>query len=79
MQAPIQVNFDGSMGLRDAIAYEFYMDHVKDMMEVAEKEEQDVFEAVKKLARGSYAVADIFLAVRDQTPQDKNESSTEES
>lgn len=79
MKAPIEIHFQDTMGFRDAIAYEFYMDHVKDMMEVADKEGQDVFEAVKKLARGSYTVADIFLAVREQSIQNENESPEQES
>ena len=79
MQVPIQVNFDASMGFRDAIAYEFYMDNVKDIMEGANGEGQNVSEAVKKLAIASYTIADTFLAARDQSIQKENESPSQES
>jgi len=79
MKAPIEIHFEDTMGLRDAIAYEFYMDNVKDIMEVADQQEQDVLEAVQKLARGSYAIAETFLAVREQSIQNKDESSSQES
>lgn len=79
MQAPIEVRFEGVAGFRDAIAYEFYMDNVKDIMEGANDEGQNVSEAVKKLAIASYAIADTFLVAREQSIQNKDESPSQES
>lgn len=78
MQAPIEIRFEGVAGFRDAIAYEFYMDNVKDIIEVAKDEGQNVSEAVKKLAIASYIIADTFLAEREQSIQNENESSSQE-
>ena len=79
MKAPIEIHFEDTMGLRDAIAYEFYMDNVKDIMEGANDEGQNVSEAVKKLAIASYTIADTFLAAREQSIQNKDEPSSQES
>lgn len=78
MKAPVEIHFETTMGLRDAIAYEFYMDNVKEIIQGANDEDQNISEAVKKLAIASYTIADTFLAARDSVIQNKNESSDQE-
>ena len=79
MQAPIEVHFQDTMGLRDAIAYEFYMDNVKDMIHGAGSDGKNISEAIAKLAASSYIIADAFIAVRNQSIQNENESPSQES
>ena len=72
------IKFDG---LRDAIAYEFFMDNIKDVFhDLQGTDGEAIHEFVEKLAIASYVIADKFLASREQSlVTKKNESSTEES
>lgn len=81
MPVPIQVHFDSTMGFRDAIAYEFFMDNIKDVFhDFQGTDGETVNEFLEKLAKASYIIADKFLAAREQSlTTEEDESSTEES
>ena len=79
MKAPIEIHFDTTMGLRDAIAYEFYMDNIKDIIQGSGDSGENISEAILKLATSSYLIADLFLSAKEQAIPKKNESSEQES
>jgi hypothetical protein len=54
------------LSLEDAIAYEFFMDSVGETMNSAHEEDMDIMEALVKLAKASYMIANIFCTARDQ-------------
>ena len=60
---PLEVN---ALSLRDAIAYEFYMENIGGMLKVAKEEDESFEEALVKLAKTSFVLADIFCKARDQ-------------
>jgi hypothetical protein len=62
------------LSLRDAIAYEFYMDNVVTTMEQCKSNDEDYAKALATLARASYIVADIFWAAREQQLNPSSES-----
>jgi len=81
---PINVEIqDNQMSLRDAIAYEFYMDNLTGYMEnwrkENEEEREDIAVALAKLAVAAFAVADVFCVTRDdivnkETTQEANDT-----
>jgi hypothetical protein len=74
----LEFNVAGGMLLRDAIAYEFYMENVN--LIVKDYEAVQLNKALQVLAVSSYLIADIFIAAGDHTLiQNTNESSTQES
>lgn len=67
---PLNVPIDDSaVSLRDAIAYEFYMDNLSVYMETWKDEDEesreDIGVALAKLATAAYTVAEIFCMTRD--------------
>lgn len=62
------------LSLKDAIAYEFYMDNVVTTMEQCKSNDEDFAKALATLAKASYIVADIFWIARDQQLNLPNES-----
>jgi len=54
------------LSLEDAIAYKFFMDSVGETMNSAHEEDMDIMEALVKLAKASYMIANIFCTARDQ-------------
>jgi hypothetical protein len=64
---PINWDLDqnGNLTLLDAIAYEFFMDHLNEYVDVA-NEEDKVDVQVAKLALASFHVAEIFTLARDK-------------
>ena len=54
------------LSLEDAIAYEFFMENISYAMENAQEEGIDITEAIKKIAKASYVLANIFCSVRQQ-------------
>ena len=67
---PLNVEIqDDHMSLRDAIAYEFYMDNLPGYMDnwrkEHEEEREDIGVALAKLAVAAFAVADVFCITRD--------------
>jgi len=72
---PINVEFDsnGNLTLLDAIAYEFFMDHLNKYVDVVnEKEEVDV--QIAKLALASFQVGEIFVLARDKYYEQINDT-----
>lgn len=52
------------LSLEDAIAYEFFMENVSVAMENAKEEGIDIAEAIGKIAKASYMIANIFCIAR---------------
>ena len=74
---PINVDIqDIQMSLRDAIAYEFYMDNLSGYMDnwkqENEEEREDIGVAFAKLAVAAFAVADIFCITRDDIVSERS-------
>ena len=68
---PVNVPIDHSpLSLRDAIAYEFYMDNLSVYMEDwkdrnTKEEREDIGVALAKLATAAFTVGEIFCMTRD--------------
>lgn len=76
----LNIHFHSHEDLRDAIAYEFFIDNIGDMINSLDDDNADYIGALYKLAKSAYAVAQVFVAVREESlQQQNNESSTEES
>ena len=72
---PINFELDknGNLTLLDAIAYEFFMDHLNEYVDVVnEKDEVDV--QVAKLALASFHVGEIFVLARDKYYEQINDT-----
>jgi len=54
------------ISLRDALAYEFYLENIAGMLDAAKTNGTTFEEAVVKLAKSSFVIADIFLEARNQ-------------
>lgn len=71
------VNWDldqnGNLTLLDAIAYEFFMDHLNSYIDVV-NEEDEVGVQVAKLAWASFHVGEIFVSVRDKYYEQNNDN-----
>lgn len=75
---PLNVEIqDDHMSLRDAIAYEFYMDNLSGYMDnwrkEHEKEREDIGVALAKLAVAAFAFADVFCITRDDIVSKSND------
>ena len=72
---PIKLDFDpnGNLTLLDAIAYEFFMDHLNEYIDVV-NEEDDVDVQVAKLALASFHVGEIFVLARDKYYEQINDT-----
>lgn len=66
LNVPIE---DHSVSLRDAIAYEFYMDNLSAYMESWQDEDEetrgDIGVVLAKLATAAYTVAEVFCMTRN--------------
>jgi len=76
---PINVPIDdNTMSLRDAIAYEFYMENLSVYMDTWKDEDkekrEDIGVALAKLATAAYTVAEIFCMTRDDIISESIES-----
>jgi hypothetical protein len=62
----LQLDLEGKdlLSLEDAIAYEFFMDNVNVTIENAKEEGIDIGEAIAKVAKASYMIANIFCIAR---------------
>lgn len=71
------INFDldqnGNLTLLDAIAYEFFMDHLNEYVDVV-NEEDNVEVQVAKLALASFHVGEIFVLARDKYYEQTNDT-----
>ena len=71
---PIKLDLDqnGNLTLLDAIAYEFFMDHLNSYIDVV-NEEDEVGVQVAKLAWASFHVGEIFVSARDKYYEQNND------
>ena len=71
---PIKLDLEKSkdLTLLDAIAYEFFMDHLNEYVDVANEDEIDV--QVAKLALASFHVGEIFVLARDKYYEQTNDT-----
>jgi len=53
------------LSLEDAIAYEFFMENVKDILQSCKDKDEDFTKGVAMLAKSSYVLAQIFCAARE--------------
>jgi hypothetical protein len=71
------INWDleknGDLTLLDAIAYEFFMDHLNAYIDVV-NEEDEVGVQVAKLAWASFHVGEIFVSTRDKYYEQNNDT-----
>lgn len=73
---PLQLDLQGQdlLSLEDAIAYEFFMENISYAMENAKEEDIDISEAIGKIAKASYMLANIFCLVRQQYIEQTNDT-----
>jgi hypothetical protein len=74
---PINLDLDknGDLTLLDAIAYEFFMDHLNAYIDVG-NEEDEVDMQVVKLALASFHVGELFVLARDKYYEQTNDSNS---
>jgi hypothetical protein len=72
----LQLDFQNQdlLSLEDAIAYEFFMESVGQIMNSAHEKNADITEALVKLATASYMVASIFCEARSLYSQQINDT-----
>lgn len=63
---------DPDFSLEDAIAYEFFMEHVSILFQ-SELEKEKLGDAVAQLAKASYTIAAIFSHTREQHIEKTND------
>jgi hypothetical protein len=66
---------DSDFSLEDAIAYEFFMEHVSILFQSENLEKEELGDAIAKLAKASYTIGAIFSHAREQhieKPNDEN-------
>lgn len=73
MPINFELNQNGNLTLIDAIAYEFFMDHLNEYVDVV-NEEDEVDVQVAKLALASFHVGEIFVLARDKYYEQTNDS-----
>ena len=73
MPIKLDLNQDGDLTLLDAIAYEFFMDHLNEYVDVCNGED-DVEVQVAKLALASFHVGEIFVLARDKYYEQDNDT-----
>ena len=57
---------DSDFSLEDAIAYEFFMEHVNILFQNENFESDELVVAVAQLAKASYTIGAIFSQAREQ-------------
>lgn len=74
----LQLDFQNQdlLSLEDAIAYEFFMESVGQIMNSAHEKNADITEALVKLATASYMVANIFCEARSINSLQDNDSNS---
>jgi hypothetical protein len=72
---PINFELDknGNLTLLDAIAYEFFMEHINEYVDVFH-EEDEVDVQLAKLALASFHVGEIFVLARDKYYEQINDT-----
>lgn len=75
---PIKLELEKSkdLTLLDAIAYEFFMDHINEYVDVVNEDEVDMQFAkqIAKLALASFHVGEIFVLARDKYYEQINDT-----
>jgi hypothetical protein len=56
---------DTDFSLKDAIAYEFFMENVGKLFDGNETTGDEIFEAITEMAKASYLIAEIFSSARE--------------
>lgn len=74
MSLQLDLKTEHLLSLEDAIAYEFFMESTPKIMEDAYENEQDMTEALAKLATASYMIANIFSAARSINTEQSNDT-----
>lgn len=65
------------LSLEDAIAYEFYMENLSNMLEGARVNDISSFEeGLASLAKSAYTIARVFSLARDQHIEEYNDTNT---
>ncbi len=64
---------DSDFSLEDAIAYEFFMEHVSNLFQNEDLEKDKLFDLITKLAKTSYLIGIIFSQVREQHTKKTND------
>ena len=59
--------------MQDAIAYEFFMDNINEMIKACNEEEEELPIAVASLAQASYIIANHFCEARKQHSKTSDE------
>ena len=72
MPITLELDNNGNLTLLDAIAYEFFMDHLNEYVDVVNEDEVDV--QVAKLALASFHVGEIFVLARDKYYEQINDT-----
>lgn len=65
MPLQLDIKHQELLSLQDAIAYEFFMENVKDILQSCKDGDEDFANAVAMLAKSSYVLAEIFCATRE--------------
>jgi len=73
MPLNLQLNESEELTLLDAIAYEFFMDHINDYVDVT-NETDEVAVQIGKLALAAFHVGEIFILARDQYYEQSNDT-----
>ncbi len=64
---------DSDFSLEDAIAYEFFMEHVNILFQNENFESDELAVAIAQLAKASYTIAAIFSHTREQHIEKTND------
>lgn len=73
---PLQLDLKNQdlLSLKDAIAYEFFMDNVSAVINGADKEDKSIVEEIAKVAKASYMIANIFCLAREHNTEQNNDT-----
>jgi hypothetical protein len=63
---------DSDFSLEDAIAYEFFMEHVSILFQNENLDKDELADSVAKLAKASYVIGVIFTQARKQHIEKSN-------
>jgi len=73
MPITLELDNNGNLTLLDAIAYEFFMEHINKYVDVI-NEEDEVDVQLAKLALASFQVGEIFVLARDKYYEQINDT-----
>ena len=73
MPLSMELGDNEDLTLLDAIAYEFFMDHLNEYVDVV-NEEDEVDVQIAKLALAAFHVGEIFVLARDKYYEQNNDT-----